>query len=74
MGTAKIMAVSAWLSEQEQKGKASSVELENIYNCLNKGDELGPLIALVERTGDTTPLEIMAGWSLVENADQDTHS
>lgn len=53
--------VYAWLLEQRDVGKVSEKEVLDIYNCKNPHEWLNGLRALVSKTNDATPLEILTG-------------
>lgn len=60
MVSLKLQVVCAWFRELVADGKASKGEVEVARNCLEKENNIGPLVALVNKTGDKTPLEILA--------------
>ncbi len=60
MGSVKCQVVCAWLREAVADGKVARNEADFARNCLEKENNIGPLVTLVDRTGDATPLEILA--------------
>ncbi len=60
MTSLKCQVVFAWLREMVAHDMVSKIEAEDVRNCLEKENNIGPLVALVDKTGDKTPLEILA--------------
>jgi len=57
----KSMAINAWLDEKLEKGEITKAELDKISSCSNLTSRIIDLCRLAEKTGDTTPVEILVG-------------
>jgi len=56
--------VGAWVDEQVSINAVTVEEAFGVTRCLDEGNGLECLVELVKKTGDTTPLEILAGPGL----------
>lgn len=74
MGNLKRQIVHAWLDEQYQAGGLSLEEFTAIKNCDNVTEWVRQMIKAVGQTGDTTPLEILAGDYLGGDHFQNSYS
>ncbi|WP_163809381.1 hypothetical protein [Pseudodesulfovibrio sp. JC047] len=61
MVSVKEDVVYAWLLEQLENGKISEKEALHIYDCKTYDEWLMKLHQLVNKTNDSTPLEILTG-------------
>jgi hypothetical protein len=67
MTSVRKQVVGVWVMELAEQGHITQQEARFALDCLYNGDNI-PLINLSRRTGDTTPLEILAaGWGSDDN-------
>ena len=67
MSSVRKQVVGAWVMELVDLGHITLQEARVALDCLYNGNNI-PLIALSRKTGDTTPLEILAaGWDSDDN-------